>query len=55
LGPTEIIIDIDFREKDSLSTPLQQYLKCLISVYEIPSDVELFLTNVCKVQSLSSF
>ncbi|MDR0860149.1 MAG: hypothetical protein LBO09_04115 [Candidatus Peribacteria bacterium] len=55
LSPSEVIMDIDFREKDSISTPIQQYLKCLISVYEIPSDPELFLTNVCKVQTLSSF
>ncbi|GHV27773.1 hypothetical protein FACS1894176_09960 [Bacteroidia bacterium] len=48
-------MDIDFREKDSISTPIQQYLKCLISVYEIPSDPEMFLTNVCRVQTLSSF
>ena len=55
LSPTEVIIDVDFREKDSISTPIQQYLKCLISVYECPSDAELFLTTTCKVQTLSSF
>lgn len=55
LNPSEIILDVDFREKDSISTPIQNYLKCLISVYEIPSDTELFLTNICNVQSLHSF
>jgi hypothetical protein len=55
LSPSEVIIDADFREKESVSVPIQQYLKCLISVYEIPSDAELFLTNVCKIQTLNSF
>ena len=32
LAPSEIIIDIDFSEKDGITTPIQQYLKCLISV-----------------------
>lgn len=55
LSPSEVIIDVDFTEKDSITTPIQQYLKCLISVYEVPSDPELFLTNACKVQTLHSF
>jgi DNA mismatch repair protein MutS len=55
LNPSEIILDVDFREKDSISTPIQQYLKCLISVYETPTDSELFLTHVCNIQSLNSF
>lgn len=55
IAPTEIIIDIDFPEKDSISTPIQQYLKCLISVYDIPSDSENFITNISRVQTLSSF
>ncbi|MDR0282414.1 MAG: hypothetical protein LBI53_03755 [Candidatus Peribacteria bacterium] len=55
LAPSEVIMDVDFREKDSISTPIQHYLKCLISVYEIPSDPQLFLTHVTKVQSLASF
>ncbi len=55
LSPTEIIIDVDFPEKDSISTPIQQYLQCLISVYEVPVDPESFLCNMAKVQTLSSF
>ncbi|MDR3169446.1 MAG: hypothetical protein LBU27_06960 [Candidatus Peribacteria bacterium] len=55
LSPSEVIIDADFRDKDSISTPIQHYLKCLISVYEIPSDTEMFLTNILKVQTLNSF
>jgi hypothetical protein len=55
LSPSEIIIDVDFPEKDSISTPIQQYLQCLISVYEVPVDPESFLCNMAKVQTLSSF
>lgn len=55
LSPTEVIIDVDFPEKDSISTPIQQYLQCLISVYEVPVDPESFLCNMAKVQTLSSF
>ena len=55
LAPSEIIIDIDFSEKDGLTTPIQQYLKCLISVYEVPVDPGSFLCNISNVQTLSSF
>ena len=55
LSPSEVIIDIDFPEKDSISTPIQQYLQCLISVYEVPTDPEGFLCNMSRVQTLSSF
>ena len=30
-------------------------MKCLLSVYEVPSDPALFLTNSCKIQTLNSF
>jgi DNA mismatch repair ATPase MutS len=50
-----VVIDADFREKDSISTPIQQYLKCLVSVYELPSDPEMFLTHICNIQTLNSF
>ena len=55
LAPSEIIIDVDFQEKDTITTPIQQYLQCLISVYEVPTDPSNFLCNTAKVQTLSSF
>lgn len=55
LSPSEVIIDVDFPEKDAISTPIQQYLACLVSVYEVPVDPESFLCNMAKVQTLSSF
>ena len=55
LSPSEIIIDVDFTEKDTITTPIQQYLKCLISVYEVPVDPGSFLCNTANIQTLSSF
>ena len=55
INPSEIIIDIDFTDKDSLTTPIQQYTKCLISVYDIPVDSSRFVCNMARVQTLSSF
>lgn len=55
INPSEIIFDIDFSDKDLVSAPLQHYIKCLISVYEIPFDTENFLLHMMKVQSLVSF
>lgn len=55
ISPSEVIIDVDLSEKDSITTPIQQYLNCLVSVYEVPTDPESFLCNMAKVQTLSSF
>lgn len=55
ITPSEIIIDVDFPDKDSVSLPIQQCLNCPVSIYEIPNDPELFLTNLCNIQTLSSF
>jgi DNA mismatch repair protein MutS len=55
IKPAEIIFDIDFPEKDIVTTPLQQYLKCLVSIYEVPFDTEHYVQHMTKVQSLASF
>jgi len=55
IRPSEIIMDIDFPEKDMVTTPLQQYLECVISVYEVPFDTANFVQHMTKVQSLASF
>lgn len=55
IKPSEIIFDVDFPDKDLVTTPLQHYLKCLISIYEVPFDAEHFLLNMTQVQSLASF
>lgn len=55
IRPSEIIFDFDFPDKDLVTTPLLQYLKCLISIYEVPFDAEHFLVTMTQVQSLASF
>lgn len=55
LKATELIIDVDFPDKETVSRPLQQYVNGLISIYEIPSDPELFLRSLCNIQTLASF
>lgn len=55
IKPSEIIFDIDFPDKDLVTTPLQQYVKCLFSIYEVPFDTEHFLITMTQVQSLASF
>ena len=55
INPVEIIFDIDFPAKDDITTPIQQYTKCLISVYDVPVDADKFIANVCKVQTIASF
>ena len=55
IKPSEIIFDIDFTDKELVTTPLQQYLKCLFSVYEVPFDAEHFLLTTTQVQNLASF
>ncbi|MCX6822617.1 MAG: DNA mismatch repair protein MutS [candidate division SR1 bacterium] len=55
IKPSEIIFDIDFTDKELVKTPLQQYLKCLFSIYEVPFDAEHFLLTMTQVQSLASF
>ena len=55
IKPSEIIFDFDFPDKDLVTTPLLQYLKCLISIYEVPFDAEHFLITMTQVQSLASF
>lgn len=55
IRPSEIIFDIDFPDKDLVTAYLQQQVKSLISVYEVPFDTENFLLHMTKVQSLASF
>jgi len=55
IRPSEIIFDVDFTTKDEIIIPIQQYLDCLVSVYEVPFDAEKFLINICNIQSISSF
>ncbi|MEI6119331.1 MAG: hypothetical protein WCP92_09395 [bacterium] len=44
IRPVELIFDVNFPEKESISIPVQQYMKCLISVRDLPPDPEKFLS-----------
>lgn len=55
IKPVELIFDVDFPEKESLSVPLSQHLSCLVSVWEIPPSPTLFLQETTWTQQLSSY
>lgn len=55
VNPAEIIFDMDFTEKDSITAPFQNYLNCLISIYDVPVDPDKFITSTCQIQSMSSY
>lgn len=44
IKPVELIFDVNFPEKESISIPVQHYMKCLISVRDLPPDPEKFLS-----------
>ena len=55
IRPTEIIVDTDLPNRAEIISPIQQYLKCLVSVYAVPFDPELTISKVCKVSHLTSY
>jgi len=55
IRPVEIIFDVDFPEKESVSIPIQQTLPCLISVRDCPPDPERFITWITWVQQIASY
>jgi len=46
IRPVEIIFDVDFPEKETISVPVLQTMKALISVRDIPPDPEKFLVSM---------
>jgi len=55
INPSEIIFDIKFPEKESVTTLLEQSMQCLVSVNEAPIDPALFVAQSCKIQTVASF
>ncbi len=55
IRPVELIFDVNFPEKESISIPVQQYMKCLISVRDLPPDPEKFLSWTTGVQQHTSY
>jgi len=55
IRPVELIFDSNFPEKESVTTPIQQYLKCLVSLRDIPPDPEKFLASTTQVHQSASY
>jgi hypothetical protein len=55
LNPVEIVIDVDLPNKSVLWDNLKKNLRTLISVYDIPFDLENYILEQCKIQTLNSF
>ncbi len=55
IRPVELIFDVNFPEKETISVPLQHYMTCLISVRDLPPDLENFLANTTHVQKHTSY
>jgi hypothetical protein len=55
IRPVEVIFDVDFPEKESISIPIQQAMSCLISVWELPPDPEKFFVETTGVQHIASY
>lgn len=55
MAPVECIVDPDFPYIDDVKIRLQQYNKCLLSVYDVPRDAAEYVQHICSVQTVSSF
>lgn len=55
IQPKEIIIDIDFPNKETIQNSIKNFSDTLISIYDQPFAVEEYLLQQCKVQTLSSY
>ncbi|MDD3262984.1 MAG: DNA mismatch repair protein MutS [Candidatus Absconditabacteria bacterium] len=55
VNPVEIIVDIEFPDKDELTKLLKQYQNYLISISDVPHRYEEYLLEQCKIQTLSSY
>ena len=55
IKPVELIFDVNFPEKELVTVPIKQYVKCLISVRDLPPDPEKFLAGTTGVQHHASY
>lgn len=55
VNPVEIIVDIEFPDKDELTKLVKQYQNCLISLADVPHRYEEYLLEQCKIQTLASY
>jgi len=55
ITPTEIIFDINFTERKHITTSINKHNKYILSIYDIPHNPEIYISEICKIQSTSSF
>lgn len=55
INPVEVIVDIEFPDKDELNKLIKQYQNILISISDVPHRYEEYLIENCKIQTLSSY
>ncbi|AHB41214.1 hypothetical protein P148_SR1C00001G0419 [candidate division SR1 bacterium RAAC1_SR1_1] len=55
VNPVEVIVDIEFPNKDELTKLIKQYQNCLISLADVPHRYEEYLLEQCKIQTLASY
>jgi DNA mismatch repair protein MutS len=55
LRPVECIVDPEFPYTEDIKIRLQQYTKCLLSVYDVPVNPDLYIQDHCRVQTVASF
>ena len=55
IKPVEIIVDMDFPQKDEFIVVLQNIISSLISIFDLPANPDRFVMNMTKTQTLQSF
>lgn len=55
IAPVECIVDPEFPYIDDVKIRLQQYNKCLLSIYDVPRDSAEYVQRICNVQTVASF
>jgi len=55
IAPVECIVDPEFPYIDDVKIRLQQYNKCLLSIYDVPRDTADYVQGICSVQTVASF
>ncbi len=55
INPKEIIIDLDFPNKEEVQSSIRHFSDALISIYDKPFSLTEYILQQCKVQTLASF
>jgi len=55
LQPKEIVLDYNFPDLQDVQARIQQYLRCMMSVYNVPLNAEQYVCDLCGVQTINSY